>query len=208
MAEISAIPTSNGGCEWEESTENRVTEATRDKEHICKRSMSACPSELKDEGEGNSQEKTTMLVEDVVQTKAEKPKQNDRDSSSLLSSSPKGSFDAEGRTTLRRETDMSLCDAPASSGHRDSILRLFQSRIVHVSDHFFRENKISSSQSHSSFDFDDFANELEAWLVIIRAKNYGNKNVFSPVSNPTSIAATTSFDSAVASPSANGQSSI
>ena len=203
IAEISAIPTPNNENELEEFTENYVAECMREEKRV-----GARPSEMKEEREKNGHQwkHTTTSVKSATQTKAEKPQQNHNGSSSLSSS--KESLVAEKRTTIRRETDMSLCDAPASDGHRDSIRRLFQSRIVQVSDQFLRGDRNSSSQNHRSFDFDDFANELEAWLVIIRAKNYGEKDVFSPASNPDPITAATFFDSAVVSPAANEQGSI
>ena len=70
--------------------------------------------------------------------------------------------------------DDSFCAVKADKGFRHATRQLFQSRLVQVSECFFRKNDASSDGR--VFDFDDFLNEIQGWLSILRAKNVNDED--------------------------------
>ena len=68
----------------------------------------------------------------------------------------------------QRGNKKSFCAIKADNSFRHATRQLFQSRLIHVSDHFLRADKNSLSKEGRYFDFDDFLTELQAWLSILQ----------------------------------------
>ena len=70
--------------------------------------------------------------------------------------------------------EKSFCKIKADKGFRHATRQLFQSRLVQVSECFFQKNDASSDGR--VLDFDDFLNEIQGWLSILRAKNVNDED--------------------------------
>ena len=71
--------------------------------------------------------------------------------------------------------DRSFCTLKADNGFRHATRQLFQSRLVQVSECFFRADDDAYNEERL-FDFEDFLVELQGWLSILRAKNVNDED--------------------------------
>ena len=132
----------------------------RNKCEVLRREMASLKEELKTAKAENEQKR---------QPRQQAAKQLDKDKEATTHGAT-----ASQKKGKKQCGDDSFCAVKADEGFRHATRQLFQSRLVQVSECFFRKN--DASNDGRVFDFDDFLIELQGWLSILRAKNVNDED--------------------------------
>ena len=167
--------------EVEAAVDARIKEVERKKEEEFSKRVDVYVTEIKKERKKceSLRQEVASLKEELTAAKAESEQKRlpRQQAAKKLDKNEKAT--THGATASKKKGkkqcgDDSFCAVKADKGFRHATRQLFQSRLVQVSECFFRKNDASSDGR--VFDFDDFLNEIQGWLSILRAKNVNDKD--------------------------------